>query len=368
MSEALGRKAVKKVYTLYLRRKWGMSPLGGVLLASRFLGEYKARPASIRQLRAAHRRGFPWEVWNELGLEEKDWRQYLSTARYYAMQPLNGRYTSWVDDKLMLRYLCLGTELDKYMPAYYYLIDDAGRVCRLPDGPGTGYAGVGAVAALLREKGQLALKKVSGSAGAGFYKAEYADGAFFLNGERMTQEGLTRALAGLRDYIVTEYLRPHPALAEQWPDTPNPIRYFVGRVGEQWLMLRSFIRFGTRASGSVEHHWAGGVLCYVDENGRYESGNLLDKETGRNRTVDTHPDTDRPLRGEIPHWDQIAEAAEAYCKLFPQMKYLGFDFAVTDDDRVKLLEVNSLTSLAAIQMDGPIFNTANARAFFEQYI
>lgn len=314
----------------------------------------------------AHHRGFPLEVWTELGLDERDWRSYLSTARYYAMQPLNGRFTAWVDDKLLMKYLCAGTELDRYMPAYYYLIDEDGRVCALPDAKGNGYADAGEIIALLREKGRLALKKITGACGEGFYKAEYSGSAYLLNGQRMGEEDFARVLSGLRSYIVTEYIRPHPELAELYSDAPNTIRYLVGRVGEEWMLLQAFIRFGTAASGCVEGYRLGGVRCYIDADGRYSGGNVIDPATGRNRVIDVHPDNGRPLRGRIPQWEEIVQAAELYCKRFPQMKYLGFDFVVAEDGRVKILETNSLSALDAIQQDSPVCDT-DAWAFFGQF-
>lgn len=48
----------------------------------------------------------------------------------------------------------------------------------------------------------------------------------------------------------------------------------------------------------------------------------------------------------------------------PQMKYMGFDFVVTDREQVKLLEINSLTSLDSIQLDRSILETENGKWFF----
>ena len=39
----------------------------------------------------------------------------------------------------------------------------------------------------------------------------------------------------------------------------------------------------------------------------------------------------------------------------PQMSYMGIDFCVTNDDRVKIIEINSLGSLDGFQMEHSIF-------------
>ena len=45
-------------------------------------------------------------------------------------------------------------------------------------------------------------------------------------------------------------------------------------------------------------------------------------------------------------------------------KYLGFDFVVTDTGGVKLIEINSLTSLDTMQADCSILETENGKWFF----
>ena len=80
--------------------------------------------------------------------------------------------------------------------------------------------------------------------------------------------------------------------------------------------------------------------------------------------IDRHPDTGMVLDGIIPMWDEIERAAREITKLIPQMKYLGLDFVVTDDNKVKLLEINSLTSLDALQLDGSLLKTKNGKLFY----
>lgn len=44
---------------------------------------------------------------------------------------------------------------------------------------------------------------------------------------------------------------------------------------------------------------------------------------------------------------------------------MGIDFVVTSDERVKVLEINSLTSLDSIQLDSSILDT-NAGDFYRE--
>ena len=48
------------------------------------------------------------------------------------------------------------------------------------------------------------------------------------------------------------------------------------------------------------------------------------------------------------------------------MDYLGLDFVVTNKDEVKVLEVNSLTSLDALQMHGSVLEGPCGEFFKER--
>ena len=303
-----------------------------------------------------HRQGFSWDDWHVNNLTKENCSKYLQTSQYYAMHPLNGNYSHWIDDKLTLKYLCTGTQLDQYMPRYYFQIDAEGKVLALSDAPETKDRNdFSDIISLLEEIGELALKRVAGSLGEGFYKAEMKEVRYYLNGTEYSREQLEAKFKTLKEYLVTEYLHPHKEMTPFCADTANCIRYLIGRdaLGKM-KVIRSFIRFGTKASGYVENYNAGGVLCYISESGRFEYGNLFDAQKDKNSIIYVHPDTKVELKGEIPLWNEIQLAAQRFGKHFPQLNYLGIDFVVTQGNEVKVLEINSLTSLDTLQLDGSI--------------
>ena len=222
------------------------------------------------------------------------------------------------------------------------------------------------ILALLRSEQVLAVKLITGSIGRGFYKCEYRDGVIYVNDAETSEEGFETFLAGLKNYIVMEFLRPHEELAAFWPDTANTLRYLICRIDGEDHMLKSFIRFGSSKTGAVENFNSGGVLCYIDDNGVFDGGYIIDSSKKKLSSVfvEKHPDTEKSLKGVIPHWAEICKAAIDIAKYLPETKYLGYDFVVTDKDEVKLLEINSLTSLDAIQLDKSILETEVGKRFF----
>ncbi|MBQ8830406.1 MAG: hypothetical protein IJ017_02260 [Oscillospiraceae bacterium] len=353
-------------YKIYLMLRWKLTLTSAGFLAENFIGDYREKLLSHAEIFSIHRKGFCASDWCILGLNKENYKDYLSDVDYYRMHPINGKYSSWIDDKLTLKYLCAGTPLDKYMPEYYYQINAEGRILCLMDAPVIkNSCTVEDIAELLQQKGVLAIKLIAGAIGAGFYKSEFKNGAYFLNGKEMSLSEFCSAMGKLRNYIIIEYLYPHEMLAKYCPSTVNCIRYLMGRVNGQTEMLKGFIRFGTKKSGFVENYNAGGVLCYLDENGKFEKGNIISEDRRHNCVVDVHPDTSALLQGEIPLWDEVVCACEAFSIHFPQLKYLGMDFVITDDNRVKVLEINSLTSLDSIQLDTPVWKTKLAE-FYRQ--
>lgn len=333
------------------------------------LSDYKKRPggANLFEIFLIHRKGFLATDWKILRLTKENYTYFLSSKQYSNYHPINGYYTKLIDDKITIKYILSGTELAKYTPDYYYLIDETGHIFPMMDVPAKKEKyNASDIISLLKSLHVLAVKLVTGSIGRGFYKCEYKDGKIYTNGKELSENEFTEFIVGLKNYIVMEYLRPHEELASYWPTTANTMRYLLCRVDGEYHMLKSFIRFGSKKTGEVENFNSGGVLCYIDENGNFKGGYVIDRSKKKLSSVfvNQHPDTGKEIVGTIPIWSEVQKAAVGIAKYLPETKYLGYDFVVTDKNEVKLLEINSLTSLDSIQMDCSILQTEIGRKFF----
>ena len=332
--------------------------------------DYINNPLQPFKVFMIHQRGFTVADWEILGLSKDNYFSYLSSKKYNSIHPINGYYSKIIDDKINIKYVLNGTELSDYMPDYYFIIDESGIIRPMMDIDSKNKtSSVNDVIALLKEKKKLALKLITGSIGKGFYKAEYKNDNIYVNDTLMHRNDFAVFIPTLKNYIVSEYLNPHPYIAEFWPNTANTLRFLVGSVNGEWRMLKSFIRFGSSKSGVVENFNAGGVLCYIDDSGHFYGGYVIGKKRKHSYAikVDYHPDTNKLLDGQIPCWNEIIRCSQGIERLLPQTRYLGFDFVVTDNNNIKLLEINSLTSLDSIQMDKSILKTDNGKWFFSSF-
>lgn len=163
-----------------------------------------------------------------------------------------------------------------------------------------------------------------------------------------------------------ELLEPHEEFARFCKSSVGCLRYLIGRrLSGEAVEILSFMRLGTIKSGSVENYNAGGILTYVKD-GFYNGGHILDFKTNKDTLISEHPDNGVELKGEIPHWNEIKTIAFRIAKMLPQLEYMGIDFTLTKDGKVKVLEINSLTSLDAMELEESVFDMPNGDFYKER--
>lgn len=339
---------------------------GGWILTHFFYTDYKERKSSFWKIACIHLKGWSYSDWCIMGLTDEKRNDYLSTRDYCSLHPLNGSYSTWIDDKLTLKYILSGTEAGKYMPDYYYELMEDGRIVGLMNLDNQYEWSTEGIVQLLRDKRLLAFKLVKASLGVGFYRVEYCSGQYYLNDEKMSLNDFLKRLKTLKGYLITEYLLPHSEISKLCSQSVGCLRYIIGRkFNGELIDIYSFMRFGTKQSKFVENYNSGGVLTIIHD-GKFTDGNILDKDTMKNIIITKHPDTGLPLRGEIPHWNEIKKAAHIVANVMPEMDYMGIDFCVTNNDKIKIIEINSLSSLDSIQTDKSIFETKGGEFFRER--
>ncbi|MGI6076719.1 MAG: sugar-transfer associated ATP-grasp domain-containing protein [Fastidiosipilaceae bacterium] len=302
----------------------------------------------------AHQRGFLANRVSRYGLTDDNWQDYLSEREFAWGFPYNNfKYSRWIDDKLTLYYTLI--PFRQYMPDYFFLIDLEGRVFKLFDASEDVSADTEGILATLKAKGHLAVKLYSGTEGAGFYHMVHTqDGTYKLNGKLLSENELISFVDGLKNYLITEYLKPCPELAAIYPYTTNSLRVIaINLPGIEDPIAKGLIRFGCKASKEVDNTSQGSVFCFIDvTNGTY-SDPQQDTPDGRRIHPERHPDTGAPLTGEIPRWSEVKQLMLDICNYMPELEYMGFDIAVSETG-IKLIEINSMPEMTDYQIAGPL--------------
>ena len=320
---------------------------------------------SISEIYWSYRNGFYLESIRLYGFSREDRPDYLSDREFHFMHPVNKKCSSIIDNKLYLPYLFKNHP--EIVPEYYYLVE-SGCLLRLD---GSVQDGIGGLLHLLEVKRQLVFKPCASTLGEGFCLLEYVNDAYSLNKKSVDMESLLRFIAGLDQYIVTEYIIQHEYSSRIHPSSVNTVRllYVRDQDSADILLARAFHRFGLGDRLVDNLGSGGGILSYIDiQEGTMMSLGLI-KEEGKavsTTVADRHPDTDEAIAGvKIPRWEEVTRAMIDALEEIRFLKFVALDVVVTETG-CKILETNSYPTLSALQVELPVFKDKVLGPFFRE--
>jgi len=312
----------------------------------------------------AYRRGFyPYRI-TMYGLNNDNYRSYLNDWTYHRLQPINGAYSAWIDDKLTMKYIL--QPFDKFLPRYYFQLGPNGQVTKLMDCPYGCNENIAGVVELLEKEGCLAVKPVKGTRGSGFAKLSCSAGQLQMNGDQVSRESLLSFLSRANYWVVTEFLHPHVELGKIWAGAVNTVRVVAYRHPDDRTtrIAGAYIKFGTSVTGVIDNVSAGGISANINiENGEYGDGRYFINNRMENATL--HPDTKMPIEGVLPLWQEIKATLGAIGDYLPQLVFMGYDIAVGDDG-FKIIEINSLPAIDTLNYYHPIQTDPSLNKLFSK--
>lgn len=316
----------------------------------------------------AHARGFCAESACAYGLTEKNVGDYLSDYDYWKLWPLNGWQRIWINDKLTLNALLEGSDLERYIPTYFYYTKPGGGLLPLA---GSGYApGTEGLLDCLRREGTFACKPCNGSTSAGFHHLEFRNDTFLVDGEEVTAHGIEDFVRTHPNYVITEFIRPEASLARVNPLIHTLRALVINPSGTDPAPTIAYLRFGLGdgATGTGANYVApttADICSYNVEidltTGRYGNGRLV--YANRVEEAPRHPVSGVLAEGTIPQWDDVLEMLRALSLKVGACEYLGFDACVTDKGP-RIMEINSHTGVKYLQLFHPIWENRTLAAYY----
>ena len=302
------------------------------------------------------RHGFQSFRIQQYGLTKENYKNFLSDYQYHWLNRINNGYQIWINDKTTTRYVM--EPYKQYLAKYYYdIIKMSGETCikALQDIPEGFEASFDGIFKLLRQEKLLALKPSAGTHGDGFYRMEYADGKYLINGKEMTEDEIVGMISGFKSvYVITEYLFMHHELKKIYPNAVNTIRVaVVNQSAYEPKIMQTYMRIGSSKSGFTDNVGYGGICAKIDTaTGRYYCPEQL--RDHKFTPCPKHPDTGVEIEGIVPNWDYMCEGVLNICRFMPELEYLGFDIAITDDG-FKIIEINIHQDLHKVAEHSPEF-------------
>lgn len=154
------------------------------------------------------------------------------------------------------------------------------------------------------------------------------------------------------DFVVQEFLKQSPALNVFKSKSVNSIRVYSLYMDGEVHILGSSLRIGLHDK-EVDNFCSGGVFIPIKENGNLEEfgyTHAKDKISGVNG-VEFKDVT-------IPNYDKVLDLVKKESLKYPQVKFIGWDFAIGEDNEPIFIEFNLTQSdpeLLNIITHGEIF-------------
>lgn len=139
------------------------------------------------------------------------------------------------------------------------------------------------------------------------------------------------------DWMVEELIIQSKEMALWNSSSVNTIRLPCFYVEGKFYILNPFLRTGRKGS-IVDNGGAGGIIAAVDENTGVIVSDGIDEQ---NHNYSNHPDSGVKFKDwQVPRWKELKEIAQkVFTECFKSHKYIGFDFALTDNGWI-LIEGN----------------------------
>lgn len=300
----------------------------------------------------AHKHGFTAHSAIALGINESNYKNFISDYEYHKGHPYNQWTRIWVNDKLTIKYLLRSSCWNKLMPEYYYYSMPDGSLRCLCDNPYE-KQDFEHFCLLLRERGTFACKPNNGQAASNFYKLSFDENKtkYYINEEICDKKKLRRFLDEHINYVYTEYLKPGKGMELISPLVHTLRVVVVNEDGINPIITGGSIRFATHKSGESNY------IKELGKDDKYMYYASVDMKSGEiinpmaiygNKAVSMpcHPDTGYNLSKGfiIPDWDIMRNIAMKISKYLVGCSLLGYDFCVTENGW-KLMEINTLPGI-----------------------
>jgi hypothetical protein len=146
-------------------------------------------------------------------------------------------------------------------------------------------------------------------------------------------------------FIVQEGLVQHDVMNQLYPHSVNTFRINTECINGEITILHALVRMGSGGE-QVDNATSGGMYIKIDK----DTGILADYAYMTNRSIHRkHPDTGFVFKGaQIAQWKDVKDFALTTAKKFREIRYLGWDIALTADG-FSVIEINHHPGFGIVQ-------------------
>ena len=180
---------------------------------------------------------------------------------------------------------------------------------------------------LLSRSGELILKPLRGSLGAGIQIVSSKDFDSIVIDKLLKENP--------KGFIAEQLIKQDPTMASLHQESVNTLRIYTINYDNKVSVLHPLIRVG-RGMSIVDNAGGGGIITACDP----ETGEVYKAVDEWGHIFDKHPDNGFQLIGfKVPRWKEAYKIAEKLALHVPGVHYAGWDLALTEQGWV-LVEGN----------------------------
>lgn len=153
------------------------------------------------------------------------------------------------------------------------------------------------------------------------------------------------------DVVLEEHISQHNVLNVIYPLSVNSIRIHTVNINSNVeIVLENMIRFGSN-NGNIDFDNALSLL--VDQQGRIgEYAIQILDDVSQTKIFTVHPDTGVRFKDyQIPCWEEAKKLVIDAAKIMPEVCYIGWDVAITDNGPVIIEGNGAPASYSGIQLN-----------------
>ncbi len=166
-----------------------------------------------------------------------------------------------------------------------------------------------------------------------------------------------------KDGVIEDYIAQHSSMKKFSPAV-NTIRITTLYWNHQIHIIGAILRMGY-SSDEIDNFSTGGIIVEINP----KTGKLSSYGIDKDRNLyDFHPKTKVQFENfKIPYWDQVLNLIDQCVKVIPQIRYVGWDIAITEDGPI-LVEGNSWAGWHNYQLVKGILNKEGMKSEFEKIL
>ncbi|MCC8357639.1 MAG: hypothetical protein LJU34_07420, partial [Oscillospiraceae bacterium] len=141
-----------------------------------------------------------------------------------------------------------------------------------------------------------------------------------------------------RAFLIEDVVVQCGAMASLCPSSVNTVRLVTILNGDEVSIVAGCVRMG-RGESVVDNFNHGGIAATIDTSRGVLCTDGYDKYRA---TYPVHPATGQAIIGVvIPQWEEIKALVTAGAREVPEVRYVGWDVAITRDDGPVFIEGNA---------------------------